>query len=113
MPRFHCNPHYAQATCYSLPFPAGIRREAEAAAGVVDFLLMASLAGGTGSGTGSALLQELADQYPASTLAAVAVAPVRTGGGGYMHVCRYKADRVDARDGCVQGCVCCYSVADV
>uniref|UniRef100_A0A383WL96 Tubulin/FtsZ GTPase domain-containing protein n=1 Tax=Tetradesmus obliquus TaxID=3088 RepID=A0A383WL96_TETOB len=57
----------------------GIRREAEAAAGAVDFLLLASLAGGTGSGTGSALLQELADQFPASTLAAVAVAPGRTG----------------------------------
>lgn len=67
------------AAVLRLMFTAGIRREAEAAAGAVDFLLLASLAGGTGSGTGSALLQELADQFPASTLAAVAVAPGRTG----------------------------------
>jgi hypothetical protein len=78
------------------PFPAGIRREAEAAAGAVDFLLMASLAGGTGSGTGSALLQELADQYPASTLAAVAVAPGRTGRvhTAHMHAHQYQPGSV-------------------
>ena len=58
---------------------AGIRKESEAISGVSDFLLMASLAGGTGSGTGSAILEYLADEYPASTVAAVAVAPGHTG----------------------------------
>lgn len=45
-----------------------------------DFLLLSSLAGGTGSGFGSALLETLADEHPLSTLAAVAVAPGRAGG---------------------------------
>lgn len=56
-----------------------MRKECEAAHGVPDFLMMASLAGGTGSGLGSALLEAVADEYPASTIAAVAVAPGRTG----------------------------------
>ncbi len=58
---------------------AGVRKEAELVGGVTDFLLMGSLAGGTGSGTGSALLEILADEYPASTIAAVAIAPGHTG----------------------------------
>jgi hypothetical protein len=47
---------------------------------VPDFLLLSSLAGGTGSGFGSALLEVLADEYPCSTVAAAAVAPGRGGG---------------------------------
>lgn len=58
----------------------GIRREAERQAGVPDFLLLASLAGGTGSGFGSALIESLADEYACSTVAAAAVAPGRAGG---------------------------------
>lgn len=45
-----------------------------------DFLLLSSLAGGTGSGFGSALLETLADEFPCSTVAAAAVAPGRAGG---------------------------------
>jgi hypothetical protein len=59
---------------------AGIRCEAEREAGVPDFLLLSSLAGGTGSGFGSALLESLADAYPCSTVAAAVVAPGRAGG---------------------------------
>lgn len=59
---------------------AGIRREAERQSGVPDFLLLASLAGGTGSGFGSALTESLADEYACSTVAAAAVAPGRAGG---------------------------------
>lgn len=59
---------------------AGIRCEAEREAGVPDFLLLSSLAGGTGSGFGSALLEALADTYPCSTVAAAVVAPGRAGG---------------------------------
>jgi hypothetical protein len=59
---------------------AGVRQEAEKEAGVPDFLLLSSLAGGTGSGFGSALLEVLADEYPCSTIAAAAVAPGRGGG---------------------------------
>jgi hypothetical protein len=47
---------------------------------VPDFLLLASLAGGTGSGFGSALIESLADEYACSTMAAAAVAPGRAGG---------------------------------
>lgn len=59
--------------------PAGVRKESEREAGVPDFLLLSSLAGGTGSGFGSALLETLADEYPCSTVAAAAVAPGRAG----------------------------------
>jgi len=83
----HCHPPSTfPAACLHAPLPActhvtaGIRREAEREAGIPDFLLMSSLAGGTGSGFGSALLEVLADEYPCSTVTAVAVAPGRAGG---------------------------------
>lgn len=59
---------------------AGIRHEAERQSGAPDFLLLASLACGTGSGFGSALIESLADEYAYSTIAAAAVAPGRAGG---------------------------------
>jgi hypothetical protein len=83
---FHLGPFYAalQPRSYCLMwcifYCAGIRCEAEREAGVPDFLLLSSLAGGTGSGFGSALLEALADAYPCSTVAAAVVAPGLAGG---------------------------------
>lgn len=54
--------------------------------------MMASLAGGTGSGTGSALLEALADEYPASTIAAAAVAPGHTGAFYFLHSNQFPRD---------------------
>ncbi|KAG2445658.1 hypothetical protein HXX76_000267 [Chlamydomonas incerta] len=53
----------------------GIRKEAEEADACPDFLLIHSLAGGSGSGLGSRLLEHLRQEFPLAHLAAASVAP--------------------------------------
>ncbi|EFJ50878.1 Eta tubulin [Volvox carteri f. nagariensis] len=57
----------------------GIRREAEEADGCPNFLLIHSLAGGSGSGMGSRVLEHLRAQFPLSYIAAASVAPRAAG----------------------------------
>ncbi|GLI58867.1 hypothetical protein VaNZ11_000635 [Volvox africanus] len=57
----------------------GIRREAEEADGCPNFLLIHSLAGGSGSGMGSRVLEHLRAQFPLSHIAAASVAPRAAG----------------------------------
>ncbi len=57
----------------------GIRREAEEADGSPNFLLLHSLAGGSGSGMGSRILEHLRATFPLSHIAAASVAPRAAG----------------------------------
>ncbi|GIL47372.1 hypothetical protein Vafri_4214 [Volvox africanus] len=57
----------------------GIRREAEESDGCPNFLLIHSLAGGSGSGMGSRVLEHLRAQFPLSHIAAASVAPRAAG----------------------------------
>lgn len=57
----------------------GIRREAEECDGAPSFLLLHSLGGGSGSGTGSRVLEHLREEYPLSYIAAASIAPRETG----------------------------------
>ncbi len=60
-----------------LPFKVidGIRREAEECDGCPSFLLLHSLAGGSGSGMGSRLLEHLRADFPLSYIVAASVVP--------------------------------------
>ncbi|KAG2453739.1 hypothetical protein HYH02_001950 [Chlamydomonas schloesseri] len=53
----------------------GIRKEAEEADACPNFLLIHSLAGGSGSGLGSRLLEHVRQEFPLAALAAASVAP--------------------------------------
>ena len=55
--------------------PPGLHHEVEASDVLPDFLLLASTSGGTGSGLGSALMEEVAQEYPLSTRGAALVMP--------------------------------------
>ncbi|GLC45041.1 hypothetical protein PLESTB_001462300 [Pleodorina starrii] len=57
----------------------GIRREAEECDGCPNFLLLHSLAGGSGSGMGSRVLEHLRAAFPRATVAAASVAPRAAG----------------------------------
>ncbi|GIL70377.1 hypothetical protein Vretifemale_1138 [Volvox reticuliferus] len=57
----------------------GIRREAEEADGCPNFLLIHSLAGGSGSGMGSRVLEHLRAQFPLSHIVAASIAPRAAG----------------------------------
>jgi hypothetical protein len=60
--------------------PRALRsRQAEEADGCPNFLLLHSLAGGSGSGMGSRLAEHLRDAYPLSYLAAASIAPRAAG----------------------------------
>jgi hypothetical protein len=52
-----------------------------------DFLLLHSLGGGTGSGLGSRILEELRYNYPASYLAAACIAPSSAGALSFPRRC--------------------------
>mmetsp|Transcript_148675 Transcript_148675/g.477418 ORF Transcript_148675/g.477418 Transcript_148675/m.477418 type:complete len:428 (-) Transcript_148675:26-1309(-) len=56
-----------------------VRREAEGCDRLEGFLALHSVAGGTGSGLGSFVLQLLRDSFPSSTLASVSVWPFESG----------------------------------
>ncbi|GBG28338.1 Tubulin beta chain [Hondaea fermentalgiana] len=56
-----------------------LRREAEAADSLSGFLLMQSVAGGTGSGVGSHVTQVLRDEFPGASVANVVVWPHKLG----------------------------------
>eukprot|EP00873_Tetraselmis_striata_P004545 jgi/Tetstr1/424809/TSEL_015312.t1 len=54
---------------------AAIRNEVQQCATLVEFLLIHSIAGGSGSGLGSRILEELRREYPGSYILTVSVAP--------------------------------------
>ncbi|PRP84582.1 hypothetical protein PROFUN_09255 [Planoprotostelium fungivorum] len=57
-----------------------IRREAEAADFFSGVVMTHSIAGGTGSGLGSHLVEDIKDQYPHHPLLSVSIAPFQGGG---------------------------------
>lgn len=57
----------------------GVRQEVEECDTAVDFLLMHSLAGGSGSGLGSKVLEIVREDYPLNNIATASVAPRQAG----------------------------------
>lgn len=62
--------------------------QVEAVDAAPQFLVMHSLAGGTGAGAGSALLQALRQEYPLNTLATASVVPRLEGAAGVVRLHR-------------------------
>ncbi|KAJ3013861.1 hypothetical protein HKX48_005489 [Thoreauomyces humboldtii] len=62
-----------------------VRKQTEAADNHDGFMMLHSIAGGTGSGLGSRVAEELRDQYPKNYLTTFAVTPFSTGDTALQH----------------------------